>query len=168
MDYLNVSVTGLRGRHHPALSCLFTTEQVKLSRCHLKMMCGDYLTYEKKSSQSCGSPHCRAYGDVNTSETISHILTSCCAYNDVRETKLEELEQLCKTLKNEIEFSKILEDKNMLCQFLLDPTSLNLKTRVNNCDPNLNNIFQISRSLCHSINTARLKILKSMSANKQK
>jgi hypothetical protein len=27
MDYLNVSVTGLRGRQHPALSCLFTTEQ---------------------------------------------------------------------------------------------------------------------------------------------
>ena len=30
-DYLNVSVTGLRGRHHPALSCLFTTEQVNLA-----------------------------------------------------------------------------------------------------------------------------------------
>ena len=105
---------------------------------------------------------------MNTSVTISHILTLCCAYNDVRETKLEELKHLCKMLKNKIEFSKLLEDKNMLCQFLLDPTSLNLKTRVNNCDPNLNNIFKISRSLCHSINTARLKILKSMSAKKQK
>ena len=98
MGYLNVSVTGLMGGHHPALSCLFTTEQVKLSRCHLKMLCGDYLTYEKKSSQSGGSPHCRVCGDVNTSETISHILTSCCVYNDVREKKLEELERLCKML----------------------------------------------------------------------
>ena len=168
MDYLNVSVTGLRGRHHPALSCLFTTEQVKVSRSHLKMLCGDYLTYDKKASQSGGSPHCRACGDVNTKETVSHILTSCCAYNEIRKIKLEEIEDVCKTLKTRIEFEKVSDDKNQLCQFLLDPTSLNLKNRVNNCDPNLNNLFKISRSLCHSINTARLKILKSLSAKTQK
>ena len=36
MKYLNVSVIGLRGRHHPSLSNLLTTHDVQKSRAHLK------------------------------------------------------------------------------------------------------------------------------------
>ena len=38
MNYLNVSTTGLRGRHHPALSYMITTREVKLSRPHVKLL----------------------------------------------------------------------------------------------------------------------------------
>ena len=34
MKYLNVSASGLRGRHHPALSNLETTHEVKIARQH--------------------------------------------------------------------------------------------------------------------------------------
>ena len=44
MTYLNVSLTGLRGRAHPALSGLMTSTDVKNSRIHLKMLTGDCLT----------------------------------------------------------------------------------------------------------------------------
>ena len=56
MTYLNVSVSGLRGRHHPSLSNLLTTHDVQRSRPHIKMLCEDYFTYEKRSNQSGGSP----------------------------------------------------------------------------------------------------------------
>ena len=62
MTYMNVSVTGLRGKHHPALSNLITCFDVQKSRPHLKMLCQDYLTYEKRADQSGGSPHCRCCG----------------------------------------------------------------------------------------------------------
>ena len=45
MKYLNVSLHGLSGRHHPALSGLVTTQDVKKSRCHIKMLIEDYNTY---------------------------------------------------------------------------------------------------------------------------
>ena len=166
LDYLNVSVTGLRGRRHPAISGLITTEEVKTSRCHLKMLCGDYLTYKKKSDQSGGSPHCRVCGDPNTSEDISHILTSCSAYDEVRNKKLEEIELLCNSNEPKVNFASILGEKKSLCQFILDPTSLNLGERINPSDKNLNNFFKVSRSYCHVVNTARLKILKSKSTKK--
>ena len=33
--------------------------QVKNMRPHIKMLLGDFLTYQTKSEQSGGSPHCR-------------------------------------------------------------------------------------------------------------
>ena len=45
MLYLNVSLSGLRGRHHPALAGIITTQEVQKSRIHIKMLAGDYLTY---------------------------------------------------------------------------------------------------------------------------
>ena len=56
MTHLNVSVTGLNGKHHPALANLLTTFDIQKSRTHLKMLCQDYLTYEKRADQSGGSP----------------------------------------------------------------------------------------------------------------
>ena len=135
-----------------------TTEEVKESRCHIKMLCGDYCTYFKKSNQSGGSPHCRVCGDRSTDEDILHILTQCSEYADIREKKLEDLNKLCQ----EASHVKLKEMSNSeLCQFLLDPTSLNLKFRINPMDPHVNRYLEISRSLCNSINNRRLKILSS-------
>ena len=166
LEFLNVSVSGLRGRHHPALSGLITTDEVRTSRCHLKMLSGDYLTYKKKSDQSGGSPHCRVCGDPSSCEDITHILAVCSGYENIRKQKLLELECLCYQNKPNINFFNVIKNKKNLCQFLLDPTSLNLGERVNHSDANLNKFFKISRSLCHSINTERIKILKSKSLKK--
>ena len=84
MKFLNVSLTGLRGRRHPSLSNLVTTEEVRKARIHIKMLVGDYLTYETKSKRSGGSPICRACEDSSTSEDLTHILVVCVAYEDIR------------------------------------------------------------------------------------
>ena len=52
-----VSLTGLRGKKHPALSGIVTTHEVKKAKIHLKMLAGDYLTYELRANRSGGSPH---------------------------------------------------------------------------------------------------------------
>ena len=41
MKYINVSTNGLRGRHHPALSNMVLSREVKLSRPHLKFLSGN-------------------------------------------------------------------------------------------------------------------------------
>ena len=49
MTYLNVSTLGLRGRHHPALSNMTTTNDVRIARPHLKFLAGNNLTYQIKA-----------------------------------------------------------------------------------------------------------------------
>ena len=90
---------------------------------------------------------------------ILHTLTQCNQYSDLRENKLEELSKLCE-IEGNLNFTLLSENEADLCQFLLDPTSLNLKQRINPVDPNLSKYFDISRSLCNSINIRRLNILK--------
>ena len=166
LKYLNVSVIGLSGRHHPALSGVLTVTDVKKSRSHIKMLIGDLFTYEMKSEQSGGSPHCRLCCEMKN-ETISHILTFCDAYSDVRNRILQESSYLCTKSQSGIIFSELLNDSEGLCQFILDPTSLNLKRRVNLNDPMLGSFFQLSRDLCFSINEKRLKLLKQKHKNLQ-
>ena len=64
---------GLSGRHHPALSGLVTTQDVKKGRTHVKMLIEDLYTYQIKSDQSGGSPNCRLCTE-ETVEDICHIL----------------------------------------------------------------------------------------------
>ena len=93
MKYFNVSTIGLRGRHHSALSYMVTTQDVKLSRPHLKFLSGDFLTYKMKSEQSGGSPRCRIC--VSGSEkTTSHIISSCEALESKRKSFLLEFKSL--------------------------------------------------------------------------
>ena len=58
-----------------------------------------------------------------------------------------------------LNFSEIVSDPNILCQFILDPTSMNLQRRINLNDPLLGSFFQVSRDLCYSINERRIKLL---------
>ena len=166
MTYLNVSVTGLRGRHHPALANMLTTHDVQKSRPHLKMLCKDYYTYEKRADQSGGSPHCRSCSGTNQespnnspAEDLLHILTDCSAYLHIRDRILPEFAFLCLQSKSRLKFNDILSDRSKLCQFILDPTSLNLDARINLSDPYLGEFFKLSRDYCYSIHTTRMKIL---------
>ena len=164
MEYLNVSLLGLSGRHHPALSGIFTTLDVKRSRSHLKMLISDLYTYEVKSVQSGGSPNCRLCSDKKI-ENNCHILTFCSAYSDVRMRILPEYSYLCLNSKSGVNFEDIVKDNQTLCQFILDPTSMNLQKRIALNDPLLGSFFSISRDLCFSITERRLKLLKEKEKN---
>ena len=83
LKYLNISVLGLSGRHHAALSGLLTVIDVRKSRPNLKMLVGNFYTYEMKSNESGGSSPCLLYFEMK-SESVSHILVYCSADNDVR------------------------------------------------------------------------------------
>ena len=83
MKYLNVSLSGLRGRHHPSLANIITANSVKKLRPHLKFLTGDYLTYLRKFEESGqGNPLCKSCRLEN--ESISHILTLCPAYKNLK------------------------------------------------------------------------------------
>ena len=163
MKYLNVSLSGLRGRHHPALNNIITTLDVKKSRIHLKMLAGDYLTYEVKANQSGGSAHCRCCPLPSPTENLAHILKSCVAYCDIRQRVSSEYEQLCQEAMFSIPYKQIVTDDETFCQFVLDPASFNLKDRVNINDPVLDKIFKLSRDYCFAINAERMRILNSIS-----
>ena len=171
MKYLNVSVCGLRGKRHPALSNLLTAFNVKKSRPHLKMLCMDYYTYEKRADQSGGSPHCRsccvANQEMPPAENIHHIITQCSAYSDIRERILHEFKSVCEESKSKLNFDDIQKDESKLCQFILDPTSLNLECRMCPNDSKTDELFQLSRDICYAIHTRRMKILKGKSEEKK-
>ena len=160
MKYFNVTLTGLRGKKHPALLGVVTTHEVKKSRIHLKMLVGDYLTYQTKANRSGGSPLCRGCPENSPqNESLSHILTECLAYTDIRERIFPEFAEACRTTKSSITFEDILQNKNSLCQFILDPTSFNLHKRIHITDPALNEIMKISRDYCYTVNSVRMKII---------
>ena len=83
MRFLNIQLTGLSGRHHPALSAVYTTRDAERLRPHLKMLTGDYLTYSRLAQDNIygGDPSCRICRSTQPphhpapSETIEHIIT---------------------------------------------------------------------------------------------
>ena len=164
MTYLNVSTTGLRGRHHPALSNMITTREVKLSRPHVKLLAGNYLTYKIKADQSGGSARCRICTS-GSDESVSHVISTCQSLSDQRQKVLEDFHTLCKATKNKINFEEIVKSDDILCQFILDPTSLNLPVRVSLRDPLLTDFFKLSRDYCFLIDKTRIGLLKEMEKN---
>ena len=161
MKYLNVSTIGLRGRHHPALADMKTTHDVRLSRPHLKLLSGNYLTYQTKANQSGGSPRCRLCTS-GQEESVSHVVSTCLAMAAEREKIFSEYENMCKLTKNKINFEEILQSEETTCQFILDPTSLNLPVRISLYDPMLPQFFRLSRDMCFIIDKTRIGLLKEM------
>ena len=96
---------------------------------------------------------------MNESESICHIISSCMGMAEQRRKLLPELEQLCTTTRNNIDFSMIISSEKVLCQFILDPSSLNLKQRVSLSDPMINNFFKFSRQYCYVIDLTRISLL---------
>ena len=178
MTYLNVSLSSLRGRRHPALSNMLTTIDVQKSRPHLKMLCKDYFTYEKRADQSGGSPHCRVCSNNQLSalphtapapaENLTHILTKCSTYSHIRDRIFPEFAFLCSESKSGLAFNNICSDKKVLVQFLLDPASFNLHSRLHMNDPLLETFFKTSRDYCYAIHTCRMNLLQKASDNLKK
>ena len=159
MKYLNINLYGLTGRCHPAISSnIITTDDVKMMRPHLKMLGGDYLTYQIKSQQSGGSPLCRlCRSDI---DSISHIVYSCRELN--RKTFFSEMKYLCSLSKNNINFDEILKSEESTTQLILDPCSFNLVNRVHLDDPIREDFFKLSRQICYSLDKQRRVKLKNL------
>ena len=58
MTYLNLSVSGMRGKYYPALANYLTSFDVQKCQHPLKLLCQDYLIYEKRANQSGCFQHC--------------------------------------------------------------------------------------------------------------
>ena len=78
---------------------------------------------------------------------------------------LEDFHTLCKATENKINFEEIVKSDDILCQFILDPTSLNLPVRVSLRDPLLTDFFKLSRDYCFLIDKTRIGLLKEMEKN---
>ena len=134
MDYMNVSLTGLRGKHHPSLANIVNVEDVKKLRLHTKFLVGDYLTYQVKFDQTGqGNPLCKLCRGGN--ETISHIISVGPTYDELRNRVVQQLSDVCLVSKSSIHLQTIVSDPKSMTQFIVDPTSFNLKERVHISDP---------------------------------
>ena len=72
----------------------------------------------------------------------------------------EQYEEMCSLTKTNISFQEIYKLNSTFCQFVLDPSSFNLKERVHLNDPILGSLFKLSRDYCYAVNSTRKKILK--------
>ena len=167
MKYLNVNMIGLRGKHHPAIANIKTIQEVAKMRPHLKMLCGNLLTYGTKFEQDgLGSPHCRLCG--SEFESVSHVVATCCQFNEIRMKILSEYDDLLKTSKNNLRISIFMQSENKLAQFLLDPTSMNLEERIHLNDPIVTEAYKLSRDICSAISKQRMNKLNEMQEKKKK
>ena len=162
MMYFNPSVIGLRGKPHPAIANVYTCKAIKNMRPHIKLLTGDYLTYEKKARQSGGDPKCRiCFSGV--SESVSHVVGSCEALQLTRQKVLNDLLIFCH--QNHIIIDTYLDNSDLLTQFILDPTSINLPFRVNPNDQMLPELFNICRNFCNAVHMERIRKIKILSGN---
>ena len=174
MNFLNIQLSGLSGRHHPVLLGLQTTRDVEKLRPHLKMLTGDYLTYSRiANDRKVGDPSCRLCRDSCSptppaTDTIEHIITECRGTVEVRERIFPELLIALALVKpNHIYLTcpPSLHALDMdLAQFILDCTSFNLGDayRLDINSNNLAALFSVSRDLCYATHNCRMTKLKSL------
>ena len=164
---MNVSLTGLRGKHHPSLTNIINVEDVKKLRLHTKFLMGDYLTYQVKFDQTGkGNPLCKLCRSEN--ETISHIIGVCTTYDERRGRIVQQISDVCLHSKSSINIQNIVNNPQTLTQFILDPSSINLEERMHLSDPIVQQLFKLSRDLCYGIHSERiwkLQRLKKISDN---
>ena len=68
--------------------------------------------------------------------------------------------------KNKIEFKNIISNEKVLTQFILDPASLNLSTRVSLSDPLISKFYKFAREFCFLIDKTRIDLLNKLKDDK--
>ena len=68
------------------------------------------------------------------------------------------MDSICEEAKIKIKVNNL--NNKEFTQFLLDPSSMNLRKRVNINDSALPQLFKISRDFCYAIDQARAKLVK--------
>ena len=164
MEFLNVQLSGLSGKPHPAITAVTTTRDVLKLRIYLKFLTGDYLSNSRLAKdQGTNNPECRLC--TSPCEDIKHILTECRATAEPRERLLPDLLNALHSISPD---SKILDLPNLtnsvLTQFILDCGSPNLTNgyRLNYSQPGISEIFRIARDWCFSINNIRMHLLRTL------
>ena len=164
MKYLNVDLLGLSGYCHPAIRNITNTRDVPKLRSHLKFLTGDYLTYSRLAyDRQGGNPGCRLCpADF---EDIEHVLTICRGTADIRERLLPDL---LNTISKLDPTCRILDQSTLtphtLTQFLLDCGSPNLTAdyHIGYHNPDISDIFKISRDWCYAVSSERKRLLKEL------
>ena len=155
MKFLNINLKGLNGRPHPCLYYVENTRDAQKVRSHLKFLCSDIYTYEKKAKYQGGSPICRLCSQ-SLIEDIPHVLLSCTAYREIRNRILTEMIDTCETLN----LNELFLDEIFKVQFILDCTSINLSQRISPESDVYPKILKLSRDLCFGILKIRTEHLK--------
>ena len=130
------------------------------------MLAGDYICYAILSKDRGADPHCRLCStppSLAPKENYEHLLTSCSA---TRDTRTDRLTTLLNTVSYYSENNRILNSTSneLLTQFMLDCTSLNLPTDIR-IPPNYPGFTDITRqcsltiSAIHRDRTRQLKTL---------
>ena len=126
-----------------------------MSRCYLAT---NYLTFEIKTNQSGGSAECRlCFSPV---ESLEHLISHCVKFDDVRARIKAKMISICQESGISIDIYKY--SSNEFCQFVLDPSSINLNQRVSITHPALPLLFQQSRDFCYFIDQVRTRKLISL------
>ena len=117
MKYFNVTTRGLRGKHHPILDGPTTTHQVRKLRPVIKLLTGDFYTFEIRSNQTkLGSPHCRICSDSSDQdkpiENVEHVVSTCPATSGIRTPILSKIIDLLPLSKTNIDINKLVSNNN--------------------------------------------------------
>ena len=160
MIYLNVQLNGLSGRPHPALQHISTTQDSKKLRLHLKFLTCDYITNDRLSlTQPSISPICSL---CTSPDSIEHALVSCISTSGVRSRLFPELMNTVSKVQPTSGILAYNITPHLLTQFILDCTSPNLPDaiRIPMHNPDLPEIYRISRDWCFAIHSERLRLLR--------
>ena len=160
MKYSNVGLLGLSGAPHPALRDIFTSQDVKKLRIHLKFLTCDFLTNERLNhDQPHLSPACSLC--LSPVDSAEHILTICRATNEVRARLLPEFLNTVARVQPSCELLHCHTKSPIMTQFLLDCSSQNLPDnfRVPTHNPNITDIFKISRDWIFAVISERQRQL---------
>ena len=131
-------------------------------RSHIKLLAGDFPSYELLAVERGGSPKCR-HCPAST-ESTQHILSECRGTADTCERLLPELLNLIASIEPNCSLLKPETTPEILTQFILDLTSMNLPNefRLSTLHPHLSELFSFSRDWCHSIVSQRSRLLKNL------
>ena len=136
---------------------VITTHAVNKMRPHIKMLAGNYLTFEEKSKQSGGSPYCRLCSDISEPESLEHLISKCEGIHETRTRILNTMSSICQDVGLDIDLTQFSNDQ--VTRFVLDPSSMTLTKRISISHPPLPALFQLSRDFCYTIDRKRMKVL---------
>ena len=141
LQYLNVQLLCLSGKPHPALFNITETREALKFRTHMKLLSGDFPSYELLGNQRGTDPLC------------------CLCSAPIDSTQPPELLNILKKLQpsHGILLDHIVPN-DVLTQFLLDPTSINLgsKYRITIQHPKLGELFRFVRDWCYVVTCSRI------------
>ena len=167
MEFLNIKLHGLSGKHHPIIARITDSRDIKKLRAHVKFVTGDILTGERLAKERGTDPKCRICSASN--DNIVHIMTQCRGTSDIRERLHADMMNTVAQIDGKNMVLQHGTTDEMLTQFVLDPSSMNLPNgyRLSTIHPRLQEVLRISRDWCFALNARRTTLLKQLDLPKK-